>query len=41
MEQGSAPAPKERPTAVGKAARCKRIFARLNQGFNKACLLPS
>ncbi len=30
MEQGSAPAPKKGLTAVGKAARRKRIFARLN-----------
>ena len=33
MEQESAPAPKKRLTAVGKAARRKRIFARLNEGF--------
>ena len=33
MEQESAPVPKKRLTAIGKAARCKRIFARLNEGF--------
>ena len=33
MEQELAPVPKKRLTAIGKAARCKRIFARLNEGF--------
>ena len=33
MEQGSAPGEKKQLTAFGKAARTKRIFARLSEGW--------
>jgi hypothetical protein len=33
IKQKSAPAPKRRPTAEGRAAREKRTFARLSEGW--------